>query len=133
MSRQLLGLFLIFIITVDFIYANSPDIRPINRPYAVHKQGYNFKQATDSWRGKDKLKHFSLAFYLTMSSYYYQNRGFNVAENKARKWTTFTVLSLGIGKEICDYYKADSHFSIKDLMADMSGLLIGLLLINRIE
>jgi len=132
MSRQLYRFFIILILTGQFIFAAARKISRFSWEYPVNNQILITQKSTDNWWAKDKLKHFSMAFYLTMSSYYYQNRIFNVNPEKASQRSGLTILSLGIGKELYDHYRPNSFFSVKDLVADLSGVCVGLLLINRI-
>lgn len=71
----------------------------------------------------DKLLHFSISAVLTVLLSLLI--GFEVA--------TLIVITIGIGKELWDKYIRDKVFSVPDLMADGSGIVIGLVIFTLIK
>lgn len=71
----------------------------------------------------DKLLHFSISALLTVL--FSLLAGF--------EWGTLIVITIGIGKELWDRYIRDKVFSIPDLMADGSGIVIGLVIFTLIK
>ncbi len=82
----------------------------------------------DSWTGRDKLSHFTLSFFLTVSS--------SVVIHREAKTDHFLLPAAGIAagagvaKEIRDSVTPGNHFCFKDLVWDAAGILVaaGLLL-----
>lgn len=71
----------------------------------------------------DKLLHFSISALLTVL--------FSLLAGFV--WGTLIVITIGIGKELWDRYIRDKVFSIPDLMADGSGIVIGLVIFTLIK
>lgn len=71
----------------------------------------------------DKLLHFSISALLTVL--FSLLAGF--------EWGTLIVITIGIGKELWDRYIRNKVFSIPDLMADGSGIVIGLVIFTLIK
>lgn len=86
----------------------------------------------DEWFALDKIQHFTTSMYLTTTAYYFQNREFRISEKNSKTNSIYISLSFGIGKEIWDLHK-DNLFSVKDLIADMAGILTGLIIVNNVE
>lgn len=71
----------------------------------------------------DKLLHFSISAVLTVLLSLLI--GFEVA--------TLIVIAIGVGKELWDRYIRDKVFSVPDLIADGSGIVIGLVIFSLIK
>ncbi|MCK4295538.1 MAG: DUF2279 domain-containing protein [Candidatus Marinimicrobia bacterium] len=87
----------------------------------------------DPWFAMDKLKHFSSSLYLTTTSYYIQNKMFSESNKKSKINSVSITVTCALGKEIWDSRKKNGFFSIKDLIADCTGIAIGLIFINNIQ
>lgn len=81
----------------------------------------------------DKLKHFTFSLYLTTTSYYISNRIAGLNRSDAQYLSTGLTISLGIGKESHDRWWQNEVFSFPDIVADIAGTALGLLIINRID
>ena len=85
----------------------------------------------DKWWGKDKAKHFLVSAFLAGACYkIYHNQWHNKKEHSLYFSTGFT-LSLGLGKEIYDDARPQNKFSYKDLIYDLLGVGVGLLIVTR--
>jgi uncharacterized protein YfiM (DUF2279 family) len=85
----------------------------------------------DKWWGKDKAKHFLVSAFLAGACYkIYHNQWHNKKEHSLYFSTGFT-LSLGLGKEIYDDTRSQNKFSYKDLIYDLLGIGVGLLIVTR--
>ncbi|MGB2697586.1 MAG: hypothetical protein WBD28_06985 [Candidatus Zixiibacteriota bacterium] len=85
----------------------------------------------DKWWGKDKAKHFLVSAFLAGTCYrIYHNQLHNKKEHSLYLSTGFT-LSLGLGKEIYDDARPQKKFSYKDLIYDIMGIGVGLLIVTR--
>ncbi|NTW50740.1 MAG: hypothetical protein HGB19_13625, partial [Chlorobiales bacterium] len=84
----------------------------------------------DQWLGSDKFKHFGVSVILTVSVKV-------LADNLLdfdREPATFSAAGLtflcGFGKELYDDTYPNNIFSLKDLLADLAGVLLGVLLVQ---
>lgn len=86
----------------------------------VEKPGY-----TDRWLGKDKLAHFTVS--LTTVGFTNHWLGFEESRSpeQARNSAVAFSFSLGLIKEAFDATKKNNHFSSKDLVADILGVICG--------
>ena len=85
----------------------------------------------DKWWGKDKARHFLVSAFLAGTCYkIYHNQLHNKKEHSLYFSTGFT-LSLGLGKEIYDDTRPQKKFSYKDLVYDIMGIGVGLLIVTR--
>lgn len=85
---------------------------------------------SDGWWQKDKLKHLTTSFYLTMSSYYFQNRCADIAAVKAERNAVLFTVSCGVSKEIWDSRRPEGFFSWRDLICDIMGTAAALVFIR---
>ena len=89
---------------------------------------------TDSWFGKDKADHFLVSAFLTAGSYYFFKEDQNISYKKSMSLSISFALSLGIVKEIRDgllHNRTASIASIKDVVADILGIGLGIFLFNK--
>jgi uncharacterized protein YfiM (DUF2279 family) len=73
----------------------------------------------DPWWGKDKCRHFATAYILTRSVH---------QAGVKKHYSAGIVLGLSISKEVYDKKIKKSIFSFKDLVYDIAGVTLGLLL-----
>jgi putative lipoprotein len=85
----------------------------------------------DKWWGKDKAKHFLVSAFLAGACHkIYHNQWHNKKKHSLYFSTGFT-LSLGLCKEIYDDTRSRNKFSYKDLIYDLLGIGVGLLIVTR--
>lgn len=85
----------------------------------------------DKWWGKDKAGHFLVSAFLAgVCHNIYQNELQNKKDHSLYFSTGFTF-SLGLGKEIYDQTRPQKRFSYKDLIYDLLGIGVGLLIVTR--
>jgi uncharacterized protein YfiM (DUF2279 family) len=85
----------------------------------------------DKWWGKDKAKHLLVSAFLAGTCYrIYHNQLHNKKEHSLY-FSTGLTLSLGLGKEIYDQTRPQKKFSYKDLIYDILGIGVGLLIVTR--
>lgn len=90
-------------------------------------------QAESRWLGKDKVMHFTGSAFLT-----YWNYGFsqdileNSNEDSLYFSISFTAL-LGVGKEYGDKRSKSTGWSWPDLVYDLAGIALGVVLINNLR
>jgi len=85
---------------------------------------------SDSWFSRDKAHHFLTSAFLTTAGYYYSRELNNFSNLKSQQHGIYFSLSLGLIKEIRDGLQKKNSFSWKDLVADILGTAVGLVLVS---
>ncbi len=85
-------------------------------------------QKEDRWLGEDKLKHLMVSTFLTGIGYRLCYDGFDCPTDCSRVVASSFTFSLGLGKELRDRTQKGETFSLKDLVADLLGIGMGLLI-----
>ncbi len=86
------------------------------------------EQKEDKWLGEDKVKHLMVSTFLTGIGYRLCYDGFDCPVDRSRVVASSLTFSLGLGKELRDRTQMGEIFSFKDLVADLLGIGMGLLL-----
>ncbi|MCJ7497566.1 MAG: DUF2279 domain-containing protein [candidate division Zixibacteria bacterium] len=89
------------------------------------------KTNEDKWLGWDKFGHFFISGFLSGSSYSIYHKSFNNDKESSLYFAGTFTLSLGIGKEITDMKKPQNKFSYKDLIFDLMGISLGLIVASN--
>jgi len=90
------------------------------------------KTGTDDWLGFDKLKHFTFSMMLSTTIYYYCERAASLNPSVAYRISFSVPLTIGLGKELVDWRRPPHHLlSYKDLIADVAGVLCGLIILHQ--
>jgi uncharacterized protein YfiM (DUF2279 family) len=85
----------------------------------------------DRWFAWDKVEHFGISAFLSATSYKILRDFYNNHKESALYFSGGLTFSLGLGKEVYDQKKPNGKFSYKDLVADVLGIGIGLLIATR--
>jgi uncharacterized protein YfiM (DUF2279 family) len=91
---------------------------------------YVLKNQGDRWFGDDKIRHAVGSMILTTLSAQIAIRKFDAAQTTGIRTGAGITLGLGFLKETYDQTKEDNFFSYKDLLADIVGITIGILILN---
>ncbi len=105
----------------------------VSNVFCIEKPLSSKNNIKDPWIAMDKLKHFSSSLYLATTSYYIQNKMFSETNKKSERNSVSITITCALGKEIWDSRKNNGFFSIRDLIADCTGIAIGLIFINNIQ
>lgn len=84
----------------------------------------------DEWFGSDKVKHFGVSLLLTVSLKVLADNALNFDRDPATFSAAGLTFATGFGKEVYDDTKPNNIFSLKDLVADLAGVLAGVLLVR---
>lgn len=123
--KRILLIILILLCGNNFLFANSQIKIP-------HK--FSVIQPEDKWLSFDKWQHFSTSFIITMDSYYQLNSFIYDDEVKCKKWSVSISLTSGLIKEIFDVRRKNNPlFSWKDIVFDISGTILGIVVINNLK
>jgi uncharacterized protein YfiM (DUF2279 family) len=89
------------------------------------------KTKEDKWLGWDKFGHFFISGFLSGSSYSIYHKSFNNDKESSVYFASTITLSLGFGKELSDMKKPQNKFSYKDLVCDLMGISLGLIVASN--
>jgi len=84
----------------------------------------------DQWLARDKALHFGVSLISVLAIKTLADNSLNFERDAATFAGAGIAFSLGFGKEVWDGQKPNNHFSYKDLVADVAGILIGVLIIQ---
>lgn len=84
----------------------------------------------DPWMGFDKVQHFTVSCLWTLSSQYLLESKLQFSASEALPLSMGSAFLAGIGKEIYDREKKNGFFSRRDLVANVLGITVGILLIQ---
>ena len=85
---------------------------------------------SDSWFSRDKTHHFLTSAFLSSAGYYFLREEQQYSNSISQQGGICFSLSLGVIKEIRDGFKPNNAFSVKDLVADILGTAVGILLVS---
>lgn len=85
---------------------------------------------TDKWFAPDKAHHLMASAFLTGFGYYSAKQELNQSQYASQQIAVGFSLSLGLAKEAYDKYGRGGHASVKDIVADLVGITLGIVLIN---
>jgi len=121
-------LFLCFLILLILLFSYS-------LADATQQDSVKIKKAktkkVDKWWGKDKAEHFLVSAFLAGVCYKIYHNELHNREDHSLYFSTGFTLSLGLGKEIYDQTRPQKRFSYKDLIYDLLGIGVGLLIVTR--
>lgn len=91
----------------------------------VSVHSYAAEQSQDRWLAQDKSLHISLSSALVSTFYHLHQYKYGSSKISSEVFAAQVTIFIGIAKEI-----GDPKFSYKDLIADLLGITVGLLLIR---
>ena len=103
---------------------------PVRRIQLSQIEGKDY--AKDRWLGEDKLQHFFVSAFLTGVGYLIVREPLRTSENRSVYYGSGFSFSVGLGKEIYDLQSKKGHPSFKDIVADLLGIGVAVLLIKTL-
>jgi len=83
---------------------------------------------SDSWFSRDKAHHFLTSAFLSAAGYYLLREEQNYSNQKSQIGGCCFSLSLGLAKEIRDGLQQNNAFSVKDFVANLLGIAVGIVI-----
>ncbi len=130
------------IILVSFLLVNSSLGQDCDNQFnnnmlcSIQKTESNVKNQhfkitlSDPWFGKDKVHHFLTSAFLSSVGYYFLHEEQKQSNNFSQGGSFGFSISLGLAKEVRDGFKPQNAFSVKDLIADILGTLVGTAMVS---
>jgi putative lipoprotein len=85
---------------------------------------------SDPWFGRDKVHHFLTSALLSGVGYYFLREEQSCSNKFSQQGGFGFSISLGLAKEVRDGFKPQNAFSVKDLVADILGTLVGIAIVS---
>lgn len=98
---------------------------------SLHSPPSDSIRASDRWLGWDKLEHLGVSAFLSGVSYSVLHEFYNNSQESSVYFSVSFTLGAGLGKEFYDSKTPGGTFSYKDLIADILGIGLGLVLATR--
>ncbi|MFQ5601640.1 MAG: hypothetical protein ACE5HS_00060 [bacterium] len=87
-------------------------------------------QKTDAYFGKDKIQHFLASAFITGLGFAVMREPFDASQKESLFVGGGAAFTLGLSKEIYDWKGKKGHASYKDLIADILGIGLAVLIIK---
>jgi uncharacterized protein YfiM (DUF2279 family) len=124
-SVVLLLMILFILVTLSWA-ASNPEVRVSDEAGSTPKQ-----EVPDRWFAWDKAEHLGVSAFLSGVSYSVFRDFYHNDEESSMYFSATLTLGLGLGKELHDSKRPGGRFSYKDLLADILGIGLGLLIASR--
>jgi len=122
---------LILLIAVLPLYAQTFDIKVQNRSSLfVQEAGNTSVQSNNIWWAQDKGRHLAGSMISTIFIGKFSQQVFSASTGESQMWGAGITFSLGLIKETFDSQTKGNRFSVEDLIANIAGITIGILLLG---
>jgi uncharacterized protein YfiM (DUF2279 family) len=123
---------IILLISVKNIYCFENNDKELSIDN-FHNQ-FKFKiTLSDPWLSKDKADHLLVSSFLVAGGYFVAKNDQQFNEQKALQFSVSSAFALGIVKEIRDGFRKHNAASIKDLIADVLGIGLGVVMFKGLD
>ena len=85
----------------------------------------------DDWIAIDKLQHFSYSLLISLGCQYVLVNKMNNTEKSSLPISSVFSFSAGLLKELNDQKGKNGYFSLKDMVANVGGIIVGAIIINQ--
>jgi uncharacterized protein YfiM (DUF2279 family) len=109
---------------------NSVSVNFIDKNYFRINNEVVSKQSSSTWWAPDKGRHLVGSMISTVFMAKMGQEIFDQQSDEAKVWGAGITFSLGFAKEIFDSQSKDNRFDIQDLVADIAGIVIGIVLLG---
>ena len=85
----------------------------------------------DDWIAIDKVQHFSYSLLISLGCQYILVNKMNNTEESSLPISSAFSFSAGLLKELNDQKGKNGYFSLKDMVANVVGIMVGAIIINQ--
>ena len=96
----------------------------------VKKSKNTNPEVKDDWIAIDKLQHFSYGLLISLGCQYVLVNKMNNSEKSSLPISSAFSFSAGLLKELNDQKGKNGYFSLKDMVANVGGIMVGAIIIN---
>ena len=97
----------------------------------VKKSKNTNPEVKDDWIAIDKLQHFSYSLLISLGCQYVLVNKMNNTEKSSLPISSAFSFSAGLLKELNDQKGKNGYFSLKDMVANVGGIMVGAIIINQ--
>ena len=97
----------------------------------VENFGEKKPKVKDDWIAIDKVQHFSYSLLISLGCQYILVNKMNNAEKTSLPISSAFSFSAGLLKELNDQKGKNGYFSLKDMVANVGGIMVGAIIINQ--
>ena len=97
----------------------------------VKKSKNTNPEVKDDWIAIDKLQHFSYSLLISLGCQYVLVNKMNNTEKSSLPISSAFSFSAGLLKELNDQKGKNGYFSLKDMVANIGGIMVGAIIINQ--
>ena len=91
----------------------------------------NKPKVKDDWIAIDKVQHFSYSLLISLGCQYILVNKMNNTEKSSLPISSAFSFSAGLLKELNDQKGKNGYFSLKDMVANVGGIMVGAIIINQ--
>ena len=125
LKKFLVILFFAIIVFSDDSFLFSNNIVEVERSKNTNPE------VKDDWIAIDKLQHFSYSLLISLGcQYVLVNKMYNTEKSSLPISSAFSF-SAGLLKELNDQKGKNGYFSLKDMVANVGGIMVGAIIINQ--
>ena len=88
-------------------------------------------EVKDDWIAIDKLQHFSYSLLISLGCQYILVNKMNNTEKSSLPISSAFSFSTGLLKELNDQKGKNGYFSLKDMVANLGGIMVAAIVINQ--
>ena len=122
-----LGFLILIVLSVcTTSFAQKSDIQD-----TFQKTQQNLLPHRDSLIGEDKVDHFLVSAYIAAFTYYILKEEVSTSHQTAAIIGASFSFSIGLGKELNDKRHGKGTASLKDILANVAGITVGLLIFSN--
>ena len=104
----------------------------MNKSTAPDSSGHAQKISShDDWLGKDKFDHAVTSVGMVTAQFYFLHQELDVKTSKSRQIAAGSTLAIGLAKEVYDKVSRRGTPSWKDLLADVVGVGVAVILVTN--
>ena len=112
------------------VKANNMSINFIDENYPRLNPGGIYSQSSSSWLAPDKGNHLVGSMISTVFIGKISQDIFDQQSGDAKVWGAGITFSLGLAKEIFDSQSKGNRFDMQDLVANVAGIVLGIVLLG---
>ena len=126
--------YLLILFSLSFphkIYSNIYELNDRSSLIFSSEKEDSIKKANrpDKWLAIDKLQHFSYSCLISLGCQYVLVNKYNNGEKNALPLSSILSFSAGLLKELNDNRAKNGYFSMKDMVANLAGIMVAAIII----
>ena len=122
--------FLVILFFANIVFSKDSSLFSDNIVEVKRSKNAN-PEVKDDWIAIDKLQHFSYSLLISLGCQYVLVNKMNNTEKSSLPISSAFSFSAGLLKELNDQKGKNGYFSLKDMVANIGGIMVGAIIINQ--